>query len=295
MRVLLVIVMLTACSSSSDPVCGDGEVYSNTNDPLAFEECDDGNAIDGDGCSMCLRDFVCGDGVVDPGEDCDDGNVASGDGCSATCDVEPRTGLMVSWQFKTVGGATQSCPSGFDTARVVSEPLGGGQTHIDMFTCSAMMGNPSLPPDRYRVHVEITNSSGSSVYARSVVKELDLRTAGGTYATTISTDGGYFTLAWTLRGMTTNNVLTCAQAGATSVSLLSTVTSSTSAFEDLFQCGDGAGISRALGAGSYTVSISALDQTNASVGQAPVLINQVIQAPNKVTDLGTITIPITGM
>ena len=31
---------------------------------------------------------VCGDGVVDAGEQCDDGNLINGDGCSETCEVE---------------------------------------------------------------------------------------------------------------------------------------------------------------------------------------------------------------
>jgi len=29
--------------------------------------------------------FLCGNGVLDPGEECDDGNTAAGDGCGATC------------------------------------------------------------------------------------------------------------------------------------------------------------------------------------------------------------------
>ncbi len=32
---------------------------------------------------------VCGNGLLDPGENCDDGNATSGDGCSSTCQVEP--------------------------------------------------------------------------------------------------------------------------------------------------------------------------------------------------------------
>ncbi|HWU85638.1 MAG TPA: myxococcus cysteine-rich repeat containing protein [Kofleriaceae bacterium] len=31
---------------------------------------------------------LCGNGVIDPGEQCDDGNAASGDGCSATCQID---------------------------------------------------------------------------------------------------------------------------------------------------------------------------------------------------------------
>ena len=32
-------------------------------------------------------DFVCGDGVVDPGEDCDDANLDEGDGCTPQCRI----------------------------------------------------------------------------------------------------------------------------------------------------------------------------------------------------------------
>ena len=46
----------------------------------------------GEGSSSGLldagEDFVCGDGIVEPGEECDDGNRVSGDGCSADCRVE---------------------------------------------------------------------------------------------------------------------------------------------------------------------------------------------------------------
>ena len=65
-----------------EPICGDG-----TLDP--GEECDDGNLDEGDGCSaVCLIEEFCGDGIVDPGEQCDDGNAISGDGCSASCELE---------------------------------------------------------------------------------------------------------------------------------------------------------------------------------------------------------------
>jgi cysteine-rich repeat protein len=30
----------------------------------------------------------CGNGILDPGEQCDDGNLINGDGCSATCELE---------------------------------------------------------------------------------------------------------------------------------------------------------------------------------------------------------------
>lgn len=62
--------------------CGDGVLD-------AGEACDDGNIIDGDGCSAsCTVEAFCGDGKLDPGEQCDDGNTLNGDGCSAVCTVE---------------------------------------------------------------------------------------------------------------------------------------------------------------------------------------------------------------
>ncbi|HEU0030095.1 MAG TPA: DUF4215 domain-containing protein [Kofleriaceae bacterium] len=78
------------------PVCGNGMLETG-------EECDDGNTVDGDGCSStCVCEDnepppgpVCGNGVVETGEECDDGNTTSGDGCSSTCvceDTEPPSG-----------------------------------------------------------------------------------------------------------------------------------------------------------------------------------------------------------
>ena len=71
----------------SQPVCGNGIVEEG-------EQCDDGNTVNGDGCSStCQTEVpppppVCGNGVVEAGEQCDDGNTLNGDGCSATCQLE---------------------------------------------------------------------------------------------------------------------------------------------------------------------------------------------------------------
>ena len=61
--------------------CADGVVQ-------AGEMCDDGNKLDGDGCSAdCKSNETCGNTVVDVamGEVCDDGNNVDSDGCSADC------------------------------------------------------------------------------------------------------------------------------------------------------------------------------------------------------------------
>ena len=84
-----------------DAACGDGVLQ-------AGEECDDGNTVDGDGCSSSCQiarsleleagyvcpipgepcQTVCGDGIVAGKEECDDGNTVSHDGCSALCHIE---------------------------------------------------------------------------------------------------------------------------------------------------------------------------------------------------------------
>jgi cysteine-rich repeat protein len=72
------------CSSTCEleSVCGNGILEGN-------EVCDDGNTIDGDGCSStCDAVYFCGDGVLEGNEACDDGNNIDGDGCSSTCQDE---------------------------------------------------------------------------------------------------------------------------------------------------------------------------------------------------------------
>ncbi|CAE7226295.1 unnamed protein product, partial [Symbiodinium pilosum] len=80
-------------------------------------ECDDGNVVDGDGCTRDCRIepgyvcptqgwpsvlltpcvAVCGDGLRVGNEECDDNNTESGDGCSPTCEVE------IGWFCKRAG------------------------------------------------------------------------------------------------------------------------------------------------------------------------------------------------
>ena len=83
----LVALTLSACEggSTGDPLafCGNGELDLD-------EACDDGNDVDGDGCSPLCTIAQCGDAIVEvaASEECDDGNVLAGDGCSPLCRVE---------------------------------------------------------------------------------------------------------------------------------------------------------------------------------------------------------------
>jgi len=44
----------------------------------------------GAACDIGAYEFACGNGVVDLGEQCDDGNRVNGDGCSSACRIENR-------------------------------------------------------------------------------------------------------------------------------------------------------------------------------------------------------------
>jgi cysteine-rich repeat protein len=90
-------------------VCGDGV--------KGFaEDCDDGDNLDGDGCSLlcvvedgfvCIgspswcRPIVCGDGAREGSEACDDGNATAGDGCTS-CTIDSGFGCV---------GSPSSCAS----------------------------------------------------------------------------------------------------------------------------------------------------------------------------------------
>jgi cysteine-rich repeat protein len=91
--------------SACEPAyCGDGVVSYQywDGERVREESCDDGNDVEGDGCTDCHSDDLClppsaegasapscGNGRLEVGEVCDDGNDESGDGC-VECALEPE-------------------------------------------------------------------------------------------------------------------------------------------------------------------------------------------------------------
>lgn len=55
------------------------------------EQCDDGNQLDTDACTIACKSARCGDGAKQPGEQCDDGNKSDNDDCSNKC-TKPACG-----------------------------------------------------------------------------------------------------------------------------------------------------------------------------------------------------------
>ncbi|PCC67606.1 Myxococcus cysteine-rich repeat-containing protein [Nannocystis exedens] len=91
----------TSPASTDGASCGDGVAAPD-------EECDDGNMVDGDGCSSACKIEFCGDLIVQPHEECDGGEGC--DGCVRAYFHVFVTSLAISIvEFKDIGSADQIC------------------------------------------------------------------------------------------------------------------------------------------------------------------------------------------
>ena len=257
------------------------------------------------GC-VAASDDADGDGILDIDDFCPgtpSGAQVDIDGCS----VRPAPGLMTArWSFKEVEtGASLTCPTGFNTTAVHAQPVdrfgnNAGQKVIDLYNCDAFQGTADYPATLYAVFMEITTQTNSAKYADTPETYVDITVEDKTITQTIIDDGGFFVFDFELRDGVGGSPLTCSQAGADGVEIVSTLNGSTQAKTDIFDCvtpgfrDDGKGYATTAGllAGDYTVSVAALDSSDRSVGTAPALTNKRIVAPNKLTDLGLIQIPI---
>ena len=228
--------------------------------------------------------------------------------------------VQISWKTvdASLTGPAQetACPAGYDTAALFSQEVDAsgapiGSPIIDLFDCAAGTGITSgLPPATYNEWVEITDHSGANEYAESPSSTeqgqiIDLTTSDLSYTTQVVNNGGVFALSWSLVGATSNQPLTCAQAGATGgnsgVEAIATVSGGTMSADDIFNCDNPTlPITAPYPAGNYTVSVDALNANMQAIGTAPAIPSATIVDPatdptKPVTDLGNITIPIDGM
>jgi len=214
--------------------------------------------------------------------------------------IEEDATIVGEWSFKNLANdAPTGCPAGFDTVRMISQPVDVdgrevGDPYIDLFDCADFRHASALmPPDVYLVWLEVVDRGGASLYAQSTSQYVDVIERDATFSATILNDGGYFLFDWALRGAQSNAALSCADAGdPDSIEILSTLAGTTQAIGDKFNCADGSGITGGLLAGSYTISVAALDRENQALGVAPAQTAKPIRDRNQITDLGVITIPI---
>ena len=260
--------------------------------------------LDEDGDGPPAGTPYCGDGIINGTERCDDGNSLTGDGCAGCAREGGNASVTASWTFRNEAtNTTTGCPTGYDTVALYNQEVTAAGTQIgspiiDLFDCAVGTGTSApLPAALFKGWIEVTNTNNTSTYATSTVASLDLTTSNKSFNAQILNDGGYFLLAWTLYGASTNADLTCAEAGAAGgVEAIATdVSDSSNSATDRYSCEDGSAYTAGYRAASYTVSISALNGSSQPIGTAPALTNKVIGTHNAVTNLGTIEIPITGL
>ena len=225
--------------------------------------------------------------------------------------------IQATWQVASIDSAGTTteigCPQGIDTAAlhtVLASPDGtaldpctspNSNCYVDLFNCTDGTGvSSALPAANYLTWIELTNTDGSQSYATSTAAFVDITNADQQFSAQILDNGGYFRLSWTLMGEQSGQTLACADTAAASsangsVETTATITGGTAALSDKFNCEDHFGYSAGLPEGSYTVQVDALDSTDAALGPGTTLTDKPITAPNGVTDLGDVIIPISGM
>jgi hypothetical protein len=233
-------------------------------------------------------------------------------GCIVQTDHQGDGGLGVEvatisarWSLRNMlDGATTACPAGFDTVRLFMQPIDANGDPLDAaaedrFDCSDRAGVATdLFPGVYQVWIEVSSHDLKQTYAQSLSQVLDVTLADDTFATEMLNDGGYFQVAWDLVGKSTNRPVQCSQvAGLDTLKAISTfVSSTTRAYDDSFACDDHFAVSGGLLEGDYTIAIDAVvaKDGGTSVGKAAPLSAK-IEGQNRVTNVGTISIPINGM
>jgi hypothetical protein len=210
--------------------------------------------------------------------------------------------ISATWQIRSEAQNIEvGCPPGFDTAALYNQPVdangnNAGPVIVDLFDCAAKAGTSApLPPTTYLTWIEITDHNNTNVYAKSLSAYVDVTVSDKTFNAQILDDGGYFQLSWDLIGAQTNAPLSCASAGVTGgIEAVATEVANPNNFaSDIYDCEDHTGITAGYTAGTYTIRVDAFTTGNQTLGGVD-LTNKTILDRNRVTDLGTIQIPITG-
>lgn len=211
-----------------------------------------------------------------------------------------RVFVTASWSFRSIaGGAPLPCPSGFAWVYLHVRARDGGLCNAAQFACpsrfecAAETGTSvALVPGEYDAWLEVRSDDEASVYATSTTGQVDLSLGDRTFARQFLTDGGVFKVAWKLHD-DAGAPLSCHAAGVARVAIFATGDDPSSANNDEPACDAGTSYTLPYPVGTYTVMFDPVSESGQSRGIVEPLIGQVIQAPNGITDLGTINILVT--
>jgi len=221
------------------------------------------------------------------------GTLAQAAGCIFTSDDSSSSGtatVNVSWTLLNDTDPA-NCPAGATTATIYAQ-RGTDQPFTDTYNCSDLSGaSADLPEGDYTMWVEITDTSGATLYAQS--EDFQISLTDGEVATAdfqIDVANGFFDVSWVL-DTNQQTPTTCAAVTAQNgVSVISTVAGNTNGVDSIFNCADGESPNKvttdAVGIGQVVVSEELIDSTGAQIGNAPA-INTNIDYGNEYVDLYT--------
>ena len=130
---LATLALLMALTGGCDPSACDS--------PGLFRPfwCGEGGGGGGGGSDASMP--VCGNGVLEQGEECDDGNLLNGDGCSATCAVDEVNACINTASEVTDSVACQGCVCG-NCPDLISACADGtnGDACVAVVACAANAG-----------------------------------------------------------------------------------------------------------------------------------------------------------
>ncbi len=228
----------------------------------------------------------------------DNDNDGGGDG------IGEEAVIRANWDFVSVAGTNTGCGPDVNTIAVITTEVNGidqpiaGTELTDLYDCVDGTGvTDPLPPARILVYLEARFEN--TLQGQSLSEYLDITNLNVEQDFTFISDGGRFVFDYALVGENTGAPLTCAQADASDVGLLATVTGGVAATDDLFPCtGDGTGfeVSDPILAGSYTVVLDAVNANNEALGTTSVTLSNVLVGDiNSLVDLGAVDLDIAGL
>lgn len=175
-------------ADATNGVCIDGVCFENVcgnRITQPGEECDDGNLVEGDGCSALCQSEGCGNGRVDTigSEECDDGNTRSSDGCDSTCRSE-----ALAWEVRQCGE-----PRYMGAANTTFDPQRRVIVHVDYSMVMEWDGTS------WRCTPRVPDASGYTWSPAGIVYDpVRMRVAAVTYNGAVyEWDGTSFTLRTT--------------------------------------------------------------------------------------------------
>lgn len=192
--------------------------------------------------------------------------------------------MRVNWQLTSLGG--DPCPAN-GSVEVVSQRAGGAE-FIDIYDCVAGEGvTAAVPLGTYTVWVNVVTAD-DALWAQSFAADVTLDVDGDIVPVNfdILTDEGFLYATWAIIDDSDQVEVSCANAGAGAVSILSTLVGPNGmGYDDVFTCEDHEGMTSPLPLGEYTVVTSLLDDQDAVLGQSEARSVDILFG-NELVDLG---------